>query len=150
MELLSVEAAIQASCLWVHCFFHYTTLPSRRLPKELHFSPTGRQGSNELGSADRKECLFCVSAKQVSMPFAIWLGHNTHRALAAKHSRICWRIFFTFSVWGPKLKGEKHIYVSFRIQKVINPSRPWQVSLIHCNHVSLYNKSCDVCSGVSL
>ena len=52
---LNVEAAVQAPCLQVHCFFHYTMLPSRRLPKELRFSPTGRKGSNDLGSAERKE-----------------------------------------------------------------------------------------------
>ena len=60
---LSAEAAVQASRLQVCCFSRYTTLPSRRLPKELRSSPSGRQGSNDLGSAERKEWLFCVSAK---------------------------------------------------------------------------------------
>ena len=106
---LSVEAAVQAPCLQVHCFFHYTMLPSRRLPKELRFSPTGRKGSNDLGSAERKEWLFCFSAKY-SCPLQYDLDTTSNPALAAKHSRICLRIFFFHLLrMGSKIKrGKAH------------------------------------------
>ena len=109
---LSAEAAVQASSLQVCCFSRYTTLPSRRLPKELHSSPSGRQGSNDLGSAERKEWLFCVSAKY-SCPLQYDLDTTSNPALAAKHSRICLRIFFFFFHllhMGSKIKrGKAHL-----------------------------------------
>ena len=107
---LSVEAAVQASRLRAHCFFHYTTVPSRRLPQELRSAPTGRQGSKDLGSVEREEWLFCVSAKY-SCPLQYDLDTTSNPALAAKHSRICLRIFFFHLLrMGSKIKrGKAHL-----------------------------------------
>lgn len=75
--LINVKGEIQAFCFQVHCLFHYTMLPSRRLPRSSIFLPLGDKAVTNLAVETERSDHFASLPKQVFMPFAMWFGHNT-------------------------------------------------------------------------